>query len=68
MNILRSGEHEGVKLAVHGSLGLLAALCAGYNLLAYLKRREPHLALNTGLYGSIVAIEIKKCAHHLEKA
>ena len=64
MSVFRSGESETLKGSVHGALGLLALVCVGYNAIAWSLRREPHLAVNVGLYGLLVALEAKKVGHH----
>lgn len=64
MTFLESGSCEGVKGAFHATLGLLALGAFGYNVLAFVQRRDAHLALNTVLYGAIVAIEVTKVQHH----
>lgn len=63
--LLNSGEHETLKGSVHAALGLLAGVCAAYNVLAWAKRRETHLAVNAAIYGALVALECRKVAHHL---
>jgi hypothetical protein len=64
--MFQSGQAEPLKLAVHGSMGLLAALCCGYNAVAFALRREGHLAVNVALYGTLVALEARKVQHHRE--
>lgn len=64
MTFFQSGQSERVKLAVHAASGALAVACCGYNLIAFCFRRERHLAINTALYASIVAIEANKVVHH----
>lgn len=66
MSLFQSGSHEPLKLAVHGSLGALAGVCLAYNAVAFLLRRERHLAVNVVLYGALVAIESRKVRHHME--
>lgn len=64
MKLFESGHCEGLKLATHGSLGLLALVCLGYNAIAFYRRGERHLATNTVLYAALVAIEARKVRHH----
>lgn len=64
MKLLHAGECEAVKRAAHVSLGLCAALCALYNLAAYVLRRERHLAVNVGFYGLIVVVECAQVRRH----
>ena len=63
--VLKCGHYEPLKLAVHGvALGLFA-LCGTYNALAWLSRRERHLAANTILYGALIVWERQHVAHHM---
>lgn len=64
MSLLDGGEAEGLKRAVHGSLGALAVVCLAYNALAWAKRRDRHLAVNVALYAALVAVEVRKVQHH----
>lgn len=59
------GHHEGVKAAVHGALLGLAAVCLLYNSVAWIRRRERHLLINTLLYGGLVGLEVKQVSRHL---
>jgi hypothetical protein len=63
--ILQCGNCEPLKAAVHGAALGLAALCAAYNLAAWLTRHQAHLAINTLLYGTMVAWEATHVRHHL---
>lgn len=65
MNIFVSGEHEPLKAGVHGALGLLAAVCAGYNLIAATHRRDRHLKINAVVYAFVTVYEVAKVVHHL---
>lgn len=67
-DLLRPGQHEPLKAAIHGALGVLAILCVGYNAAAWWMRREPHLLVNTCLYGSIVALEIMQIRRHCTRS
>lgn len=60
-----SGNHETVKCGVHGAVGILAALCAMYNITAWCFRRDRHLQVNAILYTLAVAWELKQTVHHL---
>lgn len=62
---LCAGEAEYAKAAVHGVLLAAAGVCAAYNGIAWLYRRERHLAANAVIYTSIVSLEVKKVLHHL---
>lgn len=65
--ILEHGHDEELKLAVHAGVGTLAAVCAIYNLCAFLYRDELewHLAVNAIIYGALTAYETKQIQHHL---
>ena len=63
--VLQSGNCERVKAAVHGVALVTAAVCGGYNIAAWLVRREKHLAFNALIYGAAVALEIAHVRHHL---
>lgn len=65
--MIRAGEHEDLKAAVHGGLLVFSAICFVYNVVAFAMRREPHLAMNAGVYGFVMELEIKQIAHHMEK-
>jgi hypothetical protein len=60
------GESEGVKYAVHGGLFALAAVCAGYNVIAWALRGETHLARNAAIYAALSALELAQMEHHRE--
>lgn len=62
----RSGNHEGLKCGVHGAAGVLAALCAAYNIAAWCFRRDRHLRVNAILYTLAVMWELKQTMHHLQ--
>ena len=65
INMLNNGECESVKAAVHGVLMATVALCAAYNTAAWLKRRQPHLAINAVVYTAAVWWERCHIVHHL---
>jgi len=64
--ILQCGNCEPLKASVHGAVLGLSALCAAYNLAAWLTRHQMHLAINTLLYGTLVAWEAVHVRHHLD--
>ena len=66
MRLFHSGEAEGLKIAVHGSMLALAATACLYNLAAFALRRKGHLAVNVALYGTLTALEARKVKHHME--
>ena len=58
------GKAEPLKLAVHGGLFALAAVCAGYNLVAWALRGDRHLARNAAIYGALSALELSQMERH----
>ena len=64
--LFHPGEAEGVKYAVHGGLFALAAVCAGYNAIAWALRGDTHLARNTAVYLAISALELAQMERHRE--
>jgi hypothetical protein len=60
-----SGNHEGVKCAVHAAAGLLVGACAAYNITASCFRRDRHLRVNALVYSLAVVWEFKQTIHHL---
>ena len=65
LTILRHGECESLKAAVHGASLGLAIVMGLYNAAAWIGRRERHLAVNTILYALLIAWEREHVAHHL---
>ena len=63
--ILQCGNCEPLKASVHGVAMGTAALCAAYNLAAWLTRRQTHLAVNTLLYSMMVLWEAQHVRHHV---
>jgi hypothetical protein len=64
MKLLRPGCYERTKAAAHVGLGLFAAVCCGYNIAAFILRKEKHLARNAVVYGALVALEAMQVRHH----
>lgn len=64
---LYPGHGEGVKTAAHVTLGSVATLCAGYNLCAFVLRRQPHLGVNAVAYSLLVALEVAQIRLHCER-
>jgi hypothetical protein len=60
-----SGNHEGVKCAVHAAAGFMVGVCAAYNIAASFYRRDRHLRINAIVYTLAVAWEAKQTLHHL---
>jgi hypothetical protein len=63
--MLDSGRCEPLKAAVHSVLLVTVSVCAAYNAAAWIKRRQPHLALNAIIYSAAVWWERCHIAHHL---
>ena len=60
-----SGNREPLKCGVHAAAGVLAAMCAAYNITASCYRRDRHLRINAIVYTLAVAWELKHTLHHL---
>jgi hypothetical protein len=54
-----------LKATVHGLALGLAAVMGAYNLAAWMKRRQSHLAVNAFIYLAAVAFEQRHVRHHL---
>jgi hypothetical protein len=65
LDVLYVGQCEPLKASVHGLLLITAAVCAAYNAAAWLRRREPHLAVNAVLYSAAVCWEARHVQGHL---
>lgn len=63
--LLDSGRCEPLKACVHTAALIIAGLCATYNTAAWLKRRQPHLAVNAIVYLTAVWWERCHVMHHL---
>jgi hypothetical protein len=63
--MLDSGRCEPLKAAVQGVLLVTGSVCAAYNAAAWLKRRQPHLAINAVIYSAAVWWERCHIARHL---
>jgi len=63
--MLDSGRCEPLKAAVHGVLLVTVSVCAAYNAAAWIKRRQPHLAINAIIYSAAALWERCHIAHHL---
>lgn len=64
LGLLERGHAEPLKAAVHGAAMGLAAAMGLYNLAAWLRRREPHLAVNAAIYGLAIVWEAGHVWHH----
>ena len=63
--MLDSGQCEPLKAAVHGVVLAAVGVCAVYNVAAWIKRRQIHLAVNAVLYCAAVWWEHSQVLHHL---
>jgi hypothetical protein len=63
--MLDSGQCEPLKAAVHGVVLAAVGVCAAYNVAAWLKRRQTHLAVNAIVYCAAVWWEHSQVRHHL---
>ena len=58
-------HNEPLKAVVHGALGALGVVCAVYNGLAYVRRREPRLLMNAVVYAGLTFLEVYQVSRHL---
>ena len=65
LDVLKQGTSEGLKAGVHATALGLAVVMGAYNAAAWMRRREPHLAVNAVLYAVLMAWEQKQVARHL---
>lgn len=65
LEILYVGQCEPLKAVVHGVLMGTVALYALYNSAAWVRRREPHLAVNALIYTAATAWEYLHTQQHL---
>ena len=65
LTVLEPGNSEGIKLGVHATALGLAVICGAYNIAAWMKRRQTHLAVNSVMYVALAAWEQQHVAHHL---
>lgn len=63
--ILDSGRAEPFKAQFHAAIGVLVGVAAVYNACAWLKRREPHLAINAVIYTVGAGYEVAQTLRHL---
>ena len=59
-----SGQAEPLKGAVHATVGTLLAVMATYNAVAFVYRRDRHLAGNALLYAAGAALEAYQTSRH----
>ena len=65
LDVLNCGSCETLKTGVHAAALGLAVVMGAYNAAAWLRRRQPHLAINAVLYAALAAWEQQHVAHHL---
>lgn len=65
LTVFESGSCEALKLGVHAVTLGLAVVMSAYNVAAWFRRREQHLAVNAVLYTALIALEQHHVAHHL---
>jgi hypothetical protein len=63
--VLDSGNSEELKLGVHATALGLAVVMGAYNIAAWMKRRQTHLAVNSVMYVALAAWEQQHVAHHM---
>lgn len=61
-----AGNGERAKAACHTAMLGLAATFTLYNGVAWLLRKEPHLARNAVIYAGLTALEMIQIARHRE--
>jgi len=64
-SLLCRGRYEVLKAGVHGTALSVAAICALYNLAAWVARRQTHSWINAAVYGTLTAWEVHHVRHHL---
>ena len=64
--LLTPDHAESFKSLVHLSLFGLAAMCLGYNAMAWSERRQAHLAVNAVVYGALAVFEATQVTRHLQ--
>ena len=63
--VLEPGNCEALKLGVHATALGLAVVMGAYNVAAWIKRRQTHLAVNSVMYVALAAWEQQHVAHHM---
>ena len=62
---LHCGNCEPLKAGVHATAFGLFCVMGAYNVAAWLRRRERHLAVNAIVYAALTAWEQRHVAHHM---
>jgi hypothetical protein len=65
LTVLESGNCEELKLGIHATALGLAVVMGAYNMAAWMKRRQTHLAVNSVMYVVLAAWEQQHVAHHM---
>jgi transposase-like protein len=65
LTVLESGNCEELKLSVHATALGLAVVMGAYNVAAWMRRRQTHLAVNSVMYVALAAWEQQHVAHHM---
>jgi hypothetical protein len=65
LEVLKCGNCEELKAGVHAAALGLFVVMGGYNVAAWLSRRQTHLAINAVIYAALTAWEQQHVAHHL---
>lgn len=63
--ILYPGKCEPLKAAFHGAALVLAGVMGAYNIAAWLRRRQSHLAVNAVIYLAAACWEQRHVSHHM---
>lgn len=63
--ILYPGKCEPLKAAFHGTALVLAGVMGAYNIAAWLRHRQSHLAINAVIYLAAACWEQRHVAHHM---
>lgn len=63
--VFAGGQVERFKGLVHAVMFALATTMWGYNVAAWLARREAHLRTNVVLYAALMGYELRQVARHL---
>ena len=66
--MLSPGVGDVYKGGVHLTLFALAAVCTAYNVGAFLSRPTRKLAINTAVYGGLMALEARQVHAHFSSA
>jgi hypothetical protein len=67
LKLLQRGSCEPLKASIHATALGLFALMGLYNSAAWLKRRQPHLAVNAILYSALTVWERRHVGTHLRE-